>query len=334
MARCHSRKSSQFAQMFAQRTALKSRKLCQVQSVVLQNLQIFGASGGRDKIVHNKRYRQNVESRYPPAQMGKAPDECLVVAGFFALWLDALCIALTPLATRGGVAGGCALTYGLQQQQHRRTWAWRSCISSMKCVPPLIAVAQRMVALYRSGQWRRDLFRSTPTWPTPSLSKWWLRARCRSATRKSKPPVSPRWAPQADLPAMELRCRSQAGKRGQGGALEPHPMLARKTITLSSFGGPTRAINSLGLTSARSAEHFGLHVVSRASGHAVALATLRTVKEQQQRVGFAVVPVVVEIGGALPRASSLRRAASGARGGMLTPWRRRCYFRRLQVRLE
>jgi hypothetical protein len=64
-------------QMFAQRTALKRRNFAKFKALFCKICKFSVRQRWAAQNRSQKRYRQNVESRYPPAQMGK----CLTVLG-------------------------------------------------------------------------------------------------------------------------------------------------------------------------------------------------------------------------------------------------------------
>jgi hypothetical protein len=66
-------------------------KLCQVQSVVLQNLQIFGAPAVGGTKSFTKEIPTKCRIKVSSRAKGQVPDGAWWWLIFFALWLDALC---------------------------------------------------------------------------------------------------------------------------------------------------------------------------------------------------------------------------------------------------
>ena len=148
--------------------------------------------------------------------------------------------ALTHWLPGVGVAVvGCALTYGLVQQQHKANLGVAQLHFVDEVRASADAVAQRMVAYTEVVNGVRDLFSVNPYLAHSQFEQVVAARQVSQRYPEIKNLSFTRWVPQADLPAMELRLRSQAGKRGGAGPGPlVHPTLAREDHYVVEFLWP------------------------------------------------------------------------------------------------
>ena len=248
--------------------------------------------------------------------------------------------ALTHWLPGVGVAVvGCALTYGLVQQQHKANAGVAQLHFVDEVRASADAVAQRMVAYTEVVNGVRDLFSVNPYLAHSQFEQVVAARQVSQRYPEIKNLSFTRWVPQADLPAMELRLRSQASKRGGvGPGPLVHPTLAREDHYVVEFLWPHEGNQFIwGLDIASQPSNLASMLSSRASGQASVSPPFELLQEQQQRVGFLLrVPVVVEGSGVgAPTRQFIGAVAASVRvSAMLDALAAQGYFRGLYVRLE
>ena len=234
---------------------------------------------------------------------------------------------------------GCALTYGLVQQQHKANLGVAQLHFVDEVRASADAVAQRMVAYTEVVNGVRDLFSVNPYLAHSQFEQVVAARQVSQRYPEIKNLSFTRWVPQADLPAMELRLRSQAGKRGGvGPGPLVHPTLAREDHYVVEFLWPHEGNQFIwGLDISSQPSNLASMLSSRASGQASVSPPFELLQEQQQRVGFLLrVPVVVEGSGVgAPTRQFIGAVAASVRvSAMLDALAAQGYFRGLYVRLE